>query len=330
MKTACITMFKNEAAILPAFLDQIKEFFDFTLLVDHRSNDRGVELVQQFIKDGGQAELLHLVTPGLHQSEAATMLVKQLFDVYNVDSVTMLDADEFLPFANKAEFVDFLDSYEPMCDVIQLKWLNLAPEVFDGKDLFHKKFLYTKPAKLPKITVFRSMYKKDPEFLVDQGFHIVKSRQADKIKLYTPEGVYLYHIPIRSRAHFMTKMALGAEAMVATPEKIERGQNLHIFYYLQRMDELYYNDEALAKYAMEYSKLNEEGDTSETNVLEFDFPYIKSIYNDLPEDYIFQLIALRFDIPTNALKSDPIDEFDVIITDTEGTVLHKQKHFEHS
>ncbi|WP_323636610.1 glycosyltransferase family 2 protein [Pectobacterium polaris] len=134
-------MVRNEAMMIPAFLDQIREFFDISIFLDHSSTDCTPEIIRDHILNTQgveSAKLYHLVSEGQPQMEVSNFFARKLFNDYNVDYVFLLDCDEFLPFGNRMELEHFLQrvNSNSAFEAIYYKWRNLCPEFLDGKKIF--------------------------------------------------------------------------------------------------------------------------------------------------------------------------------------------------
>ncbi len=318
MKTACFIMFRNEASILPAFLDQIKEFFDFTCFVNHCSTDGGDEIVRHHLQNFGKGELFHLRTPGYHQREVTTVMTRRLFEMHSADVVTILDADEFLYFQNNTEFRVYLEAQLNRCEILSLNWLNIAPESFDGNDLFKKKFYFSQIGTLPKITLFRSLYELDRTYIVERGSHSVISLKSSDVRIHTPDDQYVLHIPIRSRAFFMMKLLNYKESLQHSFNADKPNEGRHIDDYLSKLGTLFESDELVTCYALRYAQHNNSEQVYNKKLLNFDFPYIQQICNDNAEHYIYDIACARY---PHIMQSQTIYIHNIVIEYDYGAVF---------
>ena len=106
MRTAVVTMVRDECDILPAFIAHHEALVDVMFFADHRSVDGTYRYLQRLSQreQTGHASV-ELFRFGSHpdlQREVCGLLARQAFTL-GFDWVIFLDADEFLPFASAAE-----------------------------------------------------------------------------------------------------------------------------------------------------------------------------------------------------------------------------------
>lgn len=222
MRLASFTMFRNEVSILGPFLDQIGEFFDTGVMVDHESTDQSVEFVKANLP--ATFDLFHLKARGYPQSEIATFCAKRLFAESAVDWVFFLDCDEFLPFANRGALVERLSGLD--ADVVSLRWRNVVPSDLGGGDIFAGTFDESGTlSTYPKIAVSRQVFERDPNAHIAQGYHAAVSRSALRTVELTEAG--LIHIPVQSKLRFALKIKSSAEKLLAEQNLLSKGLGWH-------------------------------------------------------------------------------------------------------
>lgn len=100
-RTACVTMVRDEADILPAFLAHAAALFDLVLVAEHRSADATPSILAAAIARGWPVHAWRMEQPG-HWHAAATDALARAAFARGADWVFPLDADEFLDVADAA------------------------------------------------------------------------------------------------------------------------------------------------------------------------------------------------------------------------------------
>ncbi|WP_174872131.1 glycosyltransferase family 2 protein [Pectobacterium polaris] len=259
MKIGCFCMVRNEAMMIPAFLDQIREFFDISIFLDHSSTDCTPKIIRDHILNTQgveSAKLYHLVSEGQPQMEVSNFFARKLFNDYNVDYVFLLDCDEFLPFGNRMELEHFLQrvNSNSAFEAIYYKWRNLCPEFLDGKkDIFKNKFYLSKKneKKSTKIILTKAILKDDDWQLV-QGNHYVVHGKGNKIISVIDNSIELYHIPIQSYNKFMLKLMAGSLRLRLEKKLLSKGLGAHWDTLNSKISRLGIDYDEILSYSMGY------------------------------------------------------------------------------
>jgi hypothetical protein len=168
------------------------------------------------------------------------------------------------------------------------------------------------------VQVFKSLWEKDPQFIIDTGGHSVRSN-CDSLTISKPENVFLYHIPIRSRAHFMMKMLNGHQSLLNAPDQIKNNQNNHILHYINQFDDVMKSDEIVAKFSMKYANTQDNSAVFIKKQLQFNFPYIQARPMDNVEHYIFDIACARY--PSIVNISEENSEYNFILHNDAGEIV---------
>lgn len=283
MRLAIFTMFRNEFSILGPFLDQVGEFFDTGVLVDHESTDRSVEFVKANLP--ADFSLLQLKARGYPQSEIATFCAKRLFAESDVDWVFFLDCDEFLPFANRAALVERLSGLD--ADVVTLRWRNVVPDDLDGGNIFAGTFIESGTLSIyPKIAVSRRVFERDANAQISQGYHAAISGAAPRSLELTQAG--LIHIPVQSKLRFALKIKSSAEKLLVERNLLSRGLGSHWIDYYNLIKQ-----QGAAKFDFKSAALGYPdglvADRIETRQLPFEFDYVRTPWTENAEELISDL-----------------------------------------
>jgi hypothetical protein len=269
MRIAIISMFANEAAIAPAFLDQANEFADALLMTAHNSFDATQEIVQAR-RNRQDIVLAENYNPQYVQSQIMTDQMQRAFLDHGADVVVPLDFDEYLPFDSRQSFEHFLSSLQ--CDIVELKWRNLAPSDLGNPNLFSSGFYFRhNSGRFKKVIVMRSAFLKDGEIRLSQGSHHVVT--AQRLTLHQEKIHKLLHIPIHGRFHYRQKMLLGAARIWLGNHGALGGHwTSHAEMALTRSD-LDLKSAATCYPDIVCNSFHNE------RLLAFSFPYVKSLYN---------------------------------------------------
>jgi hypothetical protein len=195
-------MLGNEASILPAFINHAKTLFDSHSFVVHNASDGTFN----HLKKEFSYSTVYLSQDGYPQS---TVMTKLLLDAFNdgVDVVFPLDADEFLPFSNREELHNFLESKKDI-DVLQIPWRNFSVRQFPLETDMNNLYFSHSYASVYKSVIFRSAYLKNSKISLTQGNHSVIP--LDHLEIEKEKIKYIIHIPIRDQLHYAQKNIHGA------------------------------------------------------------------------------------------------------------------------
>ncbi len=286
MKLASFTMFRNEASILGAFLDQLDEFFEHKILVNHESSDNSTEIVRA--RKSAGTELFHLKSSGYPQSQLATYFAHRVFEHSNADWLFFLDCDEFLPFRSRDELVRAILDKSPGHDLLSLHWRNLLPRRLDGEDIFSSGFLtLPTPSKFEKIILSRRLVERARNLIVQQGYH---GADAPGITIsrndLSERG--LFHIPVPSKYRFAAKIKASGQKLIGEAALNARGLGYHWVGYHLQLEQQGLTNFDFARAALHYPGTNDPVPDAPVDV-DFKFDYVKTPYKENYEDLFTQL-----------------------------------------
>jgi hypothetical protein len=211
LRTGVVSMVKNEGDIIRIFAAHLLQMFDEIIFIDHQSQDDTKDVLQALAAQHPNIHLYELQEPGYIQDIVSNHILRNSDVLQDVDWMMFLDADEFLPFADKSEFKSFLadQSAHP---IISFRWKNLIPanyweyQVSDLKS--HEFFVpeqlspYTKVALQPAKLATQ-------DYWVNQGNHSVsRAKGMDPMPVHDT-GATLFHLPIRSANQLAIKLNQG-------------------------------------------------------------------------------------------------------------------------
>jgi Methyltransferase domain/Glycosyl transferase family 2 len=273
MKIACFTMIKNEASMLAPFCDQLNEFFDLSIIIDHHSSDNSIEIIEQRCD---RAVVFSLASTAYPQAELATFVMKSVFTYLDVNHLFFLDCDEYLPFASRQELIDAIVKAGGG-GLYRLHWRNISPKRFDGQQVFGGGFVAaTSLSPFAKISVTRPLFERHPNLGISQGYHraVGIPRSVTSTPL-SPLG--LLHLPIPSRSKYEQKISHSAPIVLRTADLLKNRSCIHWVEHADALARAEMPD--YEKIALRYPDLG--SGTPGKMDLEFGFDYVRSEFDEL-------------------------------------------------
>lgn len=299
MRLACFTMFRNEAAIMGPFLDQLATFFDHAVLLNHGSTDGGGDLVAA--RGDARFELLRLQAPGYPQAELATGFARRIFETAQPDFLFFLDCDEFLPFADRAALEAFLAPYQGR-DGLSLRWHHICPENLDSGNIFARPFLQAEaPSSYTKVVLGKALAGREG-WSVSQGYHVVLARPSASVDVVSVSEPALFHIPVQSRVQFRFKVAAGARRIRHNTTLLDSGLGAHWVTLDREAGRGELDTAAMRGIALAYPE--RPGQPPAAMPLDFTFPYVRSAYAETAGTIAGQLNGLLSQIDEGPARAD--------------------------
>lgn len=215
-RLSVISLIRNEADILPAFLRHCCELFDEILIVDHQSTDGSREIMEDARRAGFPIEIWNLRSRAYFQAALSNTFAGIAFD-RGADWVFFLDADEFLDVEDSPQLRSMLERTD--AEVGFLRWLNLAPlrlGSFDSFDIAQDYMVAQAPSRYGKVALSRRILQRPGRYWVEGGNHSVSSvAEGEATELPAQEIGRIAHLPIRSMERLVRKVEGGVEAYLA-------------------------------------------------------------------------------------------------------------------
>lgn len=251
MRITVVSMIRNEAGILPAFLAHVGAIFDRILIIDQNSSDGSLDILEA-ASVYLPLSVWSLNTKAYQQSAVLTGLTNRAFSE-GADWVFILDADEFLEIYDRETLESLL--IESSSDVVEMTWRN-AIRLGDWPPGLSKiEGMYTSSLDEPiygKIALSRKYAEHHPGLLIAMGGHSVASRPCGEPAHTTKIG-RLRHLPIRSISQLAGKLKAGIEACRAH-QGIGQDDAFHWFEMAELLEQDALDDTAMRRVALRYGQ----------------------------------------------------------------------------
>ena len=229
LRLAALTMVKNESDVVRAFAGHVLALFDEIVIVDHGSTDGTGDFLAELAAENARVTLLRLEEPSYIQSVTMTHLVRSTDVLREADWVFPLDADEFLPFPDRAGFEAALRPFH-RCPVLSMRWQNLVPSDYWAGPVLPGAAVdvLVPPALSPfRKVAFRPARLPMNRIVVAQGNHAVLET-ANGLEVPAFEASFpLLHLPVRSAGQILAKLDQGVRAYRRMGGRRDGAQGTH-------------------------------------------------------------------------------------------------------
>jgi len=232
-----VTMVRNEADVIEAFVRHHLGFVDQMIIIDHLSIDDTLTILNHLKAEGAPVEIVKNTRQEFLQAEASTAQMRRAAQEFGADWVLPLDADEFLTSDEDPSVRPLLDKLSPD-QVYQVPWRNYVPRAEDelNDSLLFDRIPYRRteePFPIYKVFVPRK-YAINKKITLKVGNHGIRKgkRRKKTIRPLDAEQLHLAHFPVRSIAQLTSKALLGWAARLASHE-----QKGNMNYHLKRLFE---------------------------------------------------------------------------------------------
>ncbi|HEX9905402.1 MAG TPA: class I SAM-dependent methyltransferase, partial [Propylenella sp.] len=210
------------------------EMFDVVLCIDHSSADGTFEYLKRLEKGQPRVAVYRLDEPGYLQAAVTNHLIGAASELQGADWIFLLDADEFLPFATRAEFERAMAGFEDS-PVIELPWRNLVPAAYwDYRVDLDVDFYVPDAAASHSKVALQPGRLRPGEFWIEQGNHRVAHCEGG-IPVPARTAFHLWHLPVRSHLQLALKVTQGVAAYRAMGDARDAAQGEHWFRLLAQL-----------------------------------------------------------------------------------------------
>lgn len=221
MKLWGVSMVRNEADIIEAFVRHNLSRIDGLLVVDHGSHDRTLEILAALCAEKLPLVVMRNEAPGYLQAEVMTTAARTAFTRAGADFVFALDADEFVKVASRERLEAFLRGVPPGTHV-SLEWMTYVPPFDDAPRGIVATARAARRAltgtTLPRKMLLSRALLTQPEATLEGGSHrLVDNRDLARARpvptIAAPaEVAAIAHLPVRSRRQHAIKISIRALA----------------------------------------------------------------------------------------------------------------------
>lgn len=237
LRCGVVALVRNEIDIIKPFAEHLLALFDEIVLVDHRSDDGTLEFLLALERASGRVTVLRFDEPGYHQALVINHVLRSHDGFASQDWLFMLDADEFLPFADRAAFHAALSVRED-APVISMRWRNLIPATyweFEVDRVSAMPFLKHDQSDAYEKVAFQPGRIDRARDWVTQGNHSLCHGQHGLDHTVRDAGFALLHLPVRSANQLRLKLNQGVLSYLRMGAGRDAAQGSHWFRLHERL-----------------------------------------------------------------------------------------------
>ncbi len=218
MKLVAVSIVKNEADVIEAFLRHTRAWVDHHLVFDHDSTDGTREILGKLLAEGLPLTVFTDEALGNLQQARSNHLSRLAASDWGADWVLPLDADEFLTGPGRGALENSLATFAPDAPASQ-PLLNYYPTREDdaAEPNAVRRLTHCKPGNTQKIMVPAALAL-DATAFAGKGSHAVYRDDRAIPDRRLPESFQLAHFPLRTPGQQAMRIAL------AELQKLSRGQ----------------------------------------------------------------------------------------------------------
>jgi Glycosyl transferase family 2 len=218
MKLWAVSMVRNEADVVEAFVRHNLAFLDGIAVLDHASIDGTFEVLSRLRAEGLPLALLRSAEPGFFQGSQVSALARECFARTGADFVFALDADEFLRAASRAAIEQALAALPRGSHALHA-WRTYVPSAFDLPFGPHcVQYRLRREIKTRRKVIIGRSFAEQPQAMVSEGNHWIADPASGRTAALEPipaEAITLAHCPVRGRRQLEAKVRLGYAALLA-------------------------------------------------------------------------------------------------------------------
>ncbi|MES1167590.1 MAG: glycosyltransferase family 2 protein, partial [Oleiharenicola lentus] len=220
MRLVAVSIVKNEADIIEAFVRHTRAWVEHHLVFDHDSTDGTREILAALQREGLPLTLYTDGALGNLQQARSNHLTRVAAESFAADWILPLDADEILTGPGRAALEKILAASGPDQPVSQ-RLLNYYPSTEDDaaeiNPVRRLRHCSASPSQTRKIIVPRQLAL-DAQVVAGKGSHALHRGTAPLPDRPLPEDFHLAHLALRSPQHQVLRVVL------AELQKLSRGR----------------------------------------------------------------------------------------------------------
>jgi predicted O-methyltransferase YrrM len=224
MRVVTITMVRNEADIVEAFVRYHAAVVDCMVILENGSSDKTPEILARLADEGLPLVLLFDDAPAYQQAEIMTRLLRLALDELAPDVVVPLDADEFLG-STERPVREHLATVAGADAPAIVEWKTYVPTADDAAEELNPirriRFRRSEQRNNDKKVIIPARIAAGRRLCLRQGSHCVKMDDGSAVEGagYDPD-LFLAHYPIRSPEQARAKYLVGWLANLARPRQV--------------------------------------------------------------------------------------------------------------
>lgn len=213
-----VAMVRNEEDIVEAFVRHNLAFLDGLVVLDHRSADGTLGILQTLAAEGLPVVALRTDEPEFFKASHVSALARSCLRDRHADFVFALDADEFIRAKSRESLEAALGDVPPHSHALHL-WRSYVPVTFANGFGEHCMRYRLREEPIPRAKVIiRGTFSEAEDAMVSEGNHWVvdmRTRQRMAHHMIDPDVLCIAHCPVRNAAQLSRKAVLGYEARLA-------------------------------------------------------------------------------------------------------------------
>ena len=220
MRLVAVSIVKNEADIIEAFVRHTQAWVDHHLIFDHDSTDGTREILQALRAEGLPIDLFTDDALGNLQSARSNHLTRRAATQLTADWILPLDADEIFTGPGRTGLEQILASLQAE-QPASLPLVNYYPTAQDDlaepNPVLRLRHCQLTPSPTRKVIVPRALAL-DPAVVAGKGSHALYRGDTPLPDQALPPAFHLSHLALRSAEHQALR------AVLAELQKLSRGQ----------------------------------------------------------------------------------------------------------
>jgi hypothetical protein len=228
MRLVAVSIVKNEADIIEAFVRHTRAWTDHHLVFDHDSTDGTREILVALREEGLPLSLFTDDALGNLQQERSNHLVRLAASSYRADWILPLDADEILCGPGRAALESRLAAVAPGRPAM-LGLSNYYPTTADDPSIVNPvlrlRYCQDSAPRTFKVAIPQALAS-DPDTAAGKGSHALFQKGSQLPAESLPADFFLAHLALRSPEHQALRVVL-AELQKLSRGRAHAGLDLH-------------------------------------------------------------------------------------------------------